>query len=196
MDTSPEYKKALKAWEGEKRAAIKKAKSVKGKKAKETLAQIETDYDAKLQALQSQFLASSSTAAAVEEATTTTDAVESSSPDAVDTLATNTTTTLEIVDPDEEEARQRKRDKAQRKKEKQRLKELQKLAEEEEIAANAGPNMRNVELEEIQGHLRPLQFQVVPVAADGHCLYRAVGAQTQKEYMDVRKYTHTYCFVR
>jgi hypothetical protein len=48
------YKKALKTWEGEKRAAIKKVKTLKGKKKSKdvALAAVESEYDIKLQTLQ------------------------------------------------------------------------------------------------------------------------------------------------
>jgi len=46
--------------------------------------------------------------------------------------------------------------------------------------------LRKIELEQIQAVLTPLKLKVSEVDADGHCLYRAVGAQTGTNYMAIR----------
>lgn len=89
------------------------------------------------------------------------------------------------VDP-EEEARQRKIEKARRKREKQREKEQQREREIAEETANAGPSPRDVENAQIMQRLTPLNLEIAEVAADGHCLYRAVGAHLGQTFDDVR----------
>jgi OTU domain-containing protein 6 len=79
----------------------------------------------------------------------------------------------------EEEERQRVRVlKEQRglKKEKARAKERQQQQDMADETANAGPAARDVEMQIIQSKL-PVGFRMEEVAADGHCLYRAVAAQ-------------------
>ena len=51
--------------------------------------------------------------------------------------------------------------------------------------------MREVELDQIQAVLTPLSFAVAEVEADGHCLYRAVAAQTATDFQEIRKF-YTY----
>lgn len=52
--------------------------------------------------------------------------------------------------------------------------------------ANAGPGPRQVEQEMIEQRL-PQNLVIEEVAADGHCLYRAVGAQCGgKDYTEMR----------
>ena len=89
------------------------------------------------------------------------------------------------VDP-EEEVRQKKIEKARKKREKQREKELQREKEIEEENARAGPSPRDVENEQILQRLTPLNLDIKEVTADGHCLYRAVAAHIGKEFSDVR----------
>lgn len=90
------------------------------------------------------------------------------------------------ADP-EEEARQRKLEKARRKREKQREKEQQREREIAEETANAGPLPRDVENAQIMERLAPLNLEIVQVAADGHCLYRAVAAHlTDQSFTSVR----------
>ena len=50
-----QHKKAVKAWDGEKRAAIKKAKALKGKKGKDAMEQVEQEYAIKLQDLETKY---------------------------------------------------------------------------------------------------------------------------------------------
>ncbi len=200
-DLESQYKKALKTLDGEKRAAIKKAKNLKGKKGKEALEQVEQEFAVKLQEIESkhcqeleQLGGEDSNAPVVNDAAEVT--VESGV-----TGVTGVTATVKKEDSTELEdnehssslslmtEKERKLEKARRKKEKQRQKELEKERELEEIAANAGPNMRVVEMEQIQSTLTPLQLTIREVAADGHCLYRAIGEHTQNDYQQVRKCT-------
>lgn len=184
------HKKALKALEGERRAAIKKAKTLKGIKAKEALAALEAEYDNKAKQLEAAY-----------QVQLTSDAVEAlvledggpaaniASPATATTIfneGPSASATPESNDP-EEDARKRKLEKARKKKERQKEKEREM---EEQIAwetANAGPSARQIELEQIQTILSPQKLEVVEVEADGHCLYRAVGAQIGATYTQIRK---------
>lgn len=81
-----------------------------------------------------------------------------------------------------------KQEKARKKREKLKEKELERQRQIEEENANAGPSPRDVENEVIQQYLDPLGFKIEEVAADGHCLYRAVGASCNMEYPVIRKF--------
>jgi OTU domain-containing protein 6 len=191
IPSSADYKKALKTLEGEKRAALKKAKALKGSKGKEGIAQIEEEFIIKFQQLLEQYTTTTSNkdeeaVGGEPEATTGT------STSVVDST-TSTTSSQPPPDhadnDDEEEAeRQRKLLKVQRKKEKQRQKERERHEQElqAEAEAMAGPNMKQQEWDQIQTHLQPLQLTVKQVVADGHCLYRAVGAQTGHDHTQIR----------
>jgi hypothetical protein len=160
------FKKAVKSLEGEKRSAIKKAKGTKGKKAKDAIAAVEEEYASKLKELQANH--------------------EQQRALPSETLDGPTQAPVEDASQDDS-AKDRKQEKARRKKERQREREVQLQKEIEEEEANAGPSLRDVELEQIRSVLTPLNLSIAEVGADGNCLYRAVGAQTDRDYMDVRK---------
>jgi OTU domain-containing protein 6 len=191
-DLETAHKKALKTLEGEKRAAIKKAKALKGKKGKEALASLETEFADKLKALEAKYQEDVA-ALAVGSATISEENGDENNKNAKVESALTTTHTAEsttgpaAVDP-EEEARQRKLAKARKKREKQKEKEAAVEKQIEEETANAGPSMRDVELGQLQTILSPLHLSVQEVQADGHCLYRAVGAQINQPFQHVRKY--------
>mmetsp|Transcript_22706 Transcript_22706/g.43127 ORF Transcript_22706/g.43127 Transcript_22706/m.43127 type:complete len:282 (+) Transcript_22706:76-921(+) len=168
------HKKELKALDGEKRAALKKAKALKGKKGKDAIESAEKEFEAKLEQLKAKH---------AEELGDSNDDGDNEPPleAKVETKEEPPTT----VDP-EEEARQKKLEKARRKREKQREKEKHREKEIEEENANAGPLPRDVENEQILNRLAPLNFDIKEVTADGHCLYRAVGAHLGKNYSEIR----------
>ncbi|KAL3903877.1 MAG: hypothetical protein SGARI_005181 [Bacillariaceae sp.] len=171
------HKKALKALEGEKRAALKKAKALKGKKGKEALAATETEFANKFDSLNAKHQEDIAALAVASVKIS-----NNNTGDGGDAIKPTEPPPSQTVDDPEEEARQRKLEKARKKREKQREKEA---ALEQQIAdetANAGPSMRNVELGQLQSILSPLHLTVREVQADGHCLYRAVGAQTQQSF--------------
>ena len=178
------HKKAVKALEGEKRAALKKAKGTKGKKAKEELANVEKDFESKLKTLEEEFqkkleLVQGSEGGADASATQTTIG------------GANDVDNKERDKEDEADdglsAKERKQLKARRKKERQKEREAQRQAQIEEETANAGPGMRQIEMEQIEKVLEPLSFEVKEVEADGHCLYRAVGGHTGQSFQDISK---------
>jgi len=91
-----------------------------------------------------------------------------------------------VVNEEEEAARERKLVKARKKRDRQKEKEAQIQKQIEEENANAGPGLRKIELEQMQVVLTPLNLKVCEVEADGHCLYRAVAAQSGKGFMAIR----------
>jgi hypothetical protein len=157
---------------------------MKGKRAKEALAAVEVDFADKLKALEGSYQENLATFAveSLEISTNSqTDAEKHSAssnddddkPKVVDEVAA---------------ARERKLAKAKKKRDRQKEKEALIQQQIEEENANAGPGLRKIELEQIQSVLTPLKLKVSKVDADGHCLYRAVGAQTGRNYMAIRKY--------
>jgi hypothetical protein len=83
--------------------------------------------------------------------------------------------------------KEKKLEKAKRKKKKQ--KEKERLVQEElaEMDANAGPSMRQLELELLDAQLLPLALKISEIQSDGNCLYRAVAAQCGMDYIKVRE---------
>jgi len=169
------HKKALKTLEGEKRAAIKKAKGIKGKKGKEALALVEKEFTEKLKALE---VSHEESLAAVD--------IESLKISEGSIGAEKVSTFKPPVVNEEEAARERKLVKARKKRDRQKEKEAQIQKQIEEENANAGPGLRKIELEQMQVVLTPLNLKICEVEADGHCLYRAIGAQSGKGFMAIR----------
>jgi OTU domain-containing protein 6 len=180
------HKKAMKALEGEKRATIKKAKALKGKKSKDAMEAAEAEYVTKLQNLEASYqenLASLGVAClqvSSEEKSQGRETKEAPS-------RTIAEPTAGIVDEDAAE-RERKVAKARKKREKQKEQEA-KIKEQIELEnAMAGPSLRQVELEQMQAFLDPLNLRIVEVEADGHCLYRAVAAQSNYDYKEISRW--------
>ena len=91
----------------------------------------------------------------------------------------------------EDEERERKQAKARRKREKAKEKERERELQIEKENAEAGPSMRQIEVERIQNQIAPLGLQIAEIASDGNCLYRAVAAHSGSTYQETRKYcTH------
>ena len=184
-DLESAHKKALKALDGEKRAAIKKVKGTKGKKAKEAVTAAEEEFDTKLKDLEEKY---KQRMAELEGEQGLTEI----HPEAATEAAADNNENDDDGDDDDEEAKglsakERKQLKARRKKERQKEREAERQAELERETANAGPSMRQVELEQMQAVLTPLDLKIGEVDADGHCLYRAVAAQTGRSYNEMRE---------
>mmetsp|Transcript_23538 Transcript_23538/g.65333 ORF Transcript_23538/g.65333 Transcript_23538/m.65333 type:complete len:293 (+) Transcript_23538:125-1003(+) len=179
LETS--HKKALKSLDGEKRAAIKKAKGMKGEKGKEALAAVEEDFANRLKALETSYQQSLA-ALSIESLDISND---HSSPN-VEKVSASDNISGGNGDNEEAAARERKRAKAKKKKDRQKQKEVDLERQIEEENANAGPGLRKIELEQIQAVLSPLKLKVSEVEADGHCLYRAIAAQAGTDYMAIR----------
>ncbi|KAL7565148.1 hypothetical protein ACA910_021526 [Epithemia clementina (nom. ined.)] len=187
------HKKELKALDGEKRAALKKAKALKGKKGKDALASVETEFVDKTVQMQKRHehelrdhqpgrsnsqvkggdknASSESESAEVKNNNQT---KEEQPPQQQQQQKSDEETASQPTD----EQRQRKLDKSRRKREKQKEKERRR---EDEIAAEAtaarGRTPRDVENAQLAQILQPLNLVVRDVPADGHCMYRAVAAQ-------------------
>lgn len=170
------YKKAVKSLEGEKRAAIKKAKGTKGKKAKQAISAVEDEYASRLKDMQQEHeLKLQSLESVNNEPTTPIETGAASDPEE------NINETLGLSE------KEKKQLKARRKRERQKEREKERQAALDREIATAGPSLRDVELEQIQTTLAPLDLCVKEVEADGHCLYRAIGAQTSSDYLQIRK---------
>ncbi len=83
--------------------------------------------------------------------------------------------------------REKKQLKARRKREKQREKERQRQLEVARETREAGPSLRQIEIEQLHQQLAPLHLKIEEVKADGHCLYRAVASQCDQTYAEIRK---------
>jgi len=177
------HKKALKSLEGEKRSALKKAKGMKGKKGKETLAAVEVDFAAKLKALEGSYQESLAALAVESLEIPAHSQIDAEKPSA---SSNDGDDKPKVVVDEEAAARERKLAKAKKKRDRQKEKEALLQQQIEEENANAGPGLRKIELEQIQAVLTPLKLKVSEVDADGHCLYRAVAAQTGRNYMAIR----------
>lgn len=162
------HKKELKSLEGEKRASLKKAKALKGKKGKEALESLTKEFEEKLKLLQEKHETEIS-----ESGGATTEQV---SPEA---------SSNQVEDSDEKE-RLNKLEKARRKREAKKEKERKRQEELEREAAEAGPSMRQTELEALDTQLKPLSLKIVEIPSDGNCLYRAVAAQCDSDYIKIR----------
>lgn len=209
-DIETAYKKAVKALEGEKRAAIKKAKALKGKKGKDALAAVEDEYDGKAKALQTtleQDLAALSLNDG--DGNNNNGGIDGSNgksqeKDGGDDGNGGTQISSDKYGGDDDEdhdddqdfaARERKLAKARKKRERQREKEAEMERRIAEETANAGPSMRGVEMDQLQAILTPLNLAVRHIEADGHCMYRSIAAQLslistdnkQRDYKDIRK---------
>lgn len=89
--------------------------------------------------------------------------------------------------PTAEEERERKQAKARRKREKAKEKERERELEIERENAEAGPSLRQIEVEQIQNQIAPLGFEIAEIPSDGNCLYRAVAAHSGTSYQETRK---------
>jgi OTU domain-containing protein 6 len=80
-------------------------------------------------------------------------------------------------DPEEEKRREEelaaaKKAKAQKKRDKKTQKESERELKKEEIDANAGPSMREMELSRLKELLAKQSLTIKEIPSDGHCLYR------------------------
>ena len=72
----------------------------------------------------------------------------------------------------EEELAAAKKAKAQKKREKKTQKESERELKKEQIDANAGPSMREMELTRLKELLAQQSLTIKEIPSDGHCLYR------------------------
>lgn len=107
--------------------------------------------------------------------------------DAGEAAVENVNAAAEIEPNAEDEERERKQAKARRKREKAKEKERELELQIERENAEAGPSMRQIEVEQIQNQLAPLGLQIAEIPSDGNCLYRAVAAHCGNTYQETRK---------
>ena len=200
-ELSAKHKKEIKALEGEKRAAIKNAKS-RGKKAKAIVKETEFKYEGLERDMKERHRLE------IEELTSGGDdgdggnnnGSDGAQDELLQKVMETTTQQQSAQQPKEEideqqqqqtpeEIEEAKRQKAIAKKLKKKQAQKQRdLDREKRIAeenAQAGPSRRLMEMEALQTlYLHPRNLEVEEVDADGNCLYRAVGVQCRRLGMD------------
>lgn len=187
------HKKELKAFEGEKRGAIKNAKS-RGKKGKAAVKEAEFKYEGLERDLKDRHRLE------MQQLQSGGDEGESNNDDAkikeeeASNNSTPSTQAEQQQQPKKEEKEElteeqiiqaAKREKALAKKLKKknaaRQKELDREQRIKEENAKAGPSRRQMEMEALQKlQLYPRELEVEEVEADGNCLYRAVSVQCSR----------------
>jgi hypothetical protein len=182
------HKKEIKAFDGERRAAIKNAKS-RGKKAKAIVKENEFKYEGLERDMKERHRLE------IEELTKSDgdDDTKKVSFTASEEQAIQPTQEQTDIPPKEEEEQpqtpeqieEAKRQNAiQKKLKKKNAKKQKELNREKRIAeenAQAGPSRRQMEMEALQTiYLSPRSLDVHEVEADGNCLYRAVGVQCRR----------------
>jgi OTU domain-containing protein 6 len=186
------HKKEFKALDTENRAAVKKIKSTagKGKRCKDLLAVAAADYEQKLKELLHKQTAELLLAGSDLQAATSLGSEDVEVETAVATAAGA------AAPPPPDCERQRNQAKARRKREKAREKERERERQIVEETSNAGPSQRDLESDAIQQHLKSMNLAVRQVAADGHCLYRALAAQSggSVDYQEMRKLLFFWCY--
>jgi len=177
------HKKEIKAFESEKRNALKKVKGTagKGKKGKEKLEEAEKEWNQKYQTLlqkHEEELSSTQQQQQQQDSRTTETTTAESTQDTTNTTTNNNDPNKEEQPKSKEQlAKEKALAKKLRKKQAAILKEKQR---EEQIAyeiANA-PNPRLIEINTLNElYLNKSNLCIEEVAADGNCLYRAVATQ-------------------
>ena len=194
------HRKEIKAFEGQKRAAIKNAKS-RGKKGKAALKDAEFKYDGLERDLRERhqrevdILSGKGGGDAQDAVVADENKTVPTTSDAKDTAAETRPERSDRATSDDEnareeksrqEARRRAQEKKLRKKNAQRQRELEREKRIEEENAQAGPSRREMEVEAMQQlYLSPRGLALQEVEADGNCLYRAVGVQCARLGMDI-----------
>ena len=183
------HKKEIKAFDGERRAAIKNAKS-RGKKAKAIVKETEFKYDGLERDMKERHRLEIEALTKIDGDNDTKQVSFAASEE----QAIEPTQDQKDFPPKEEEEppqqtpeqiEEAKRQKAiQKKLKKKNAKKQKELDREKRIAeenAQAGPSRRQMEMEALQTiYLSPRSLEVQEVEADGNCLYRAVGVQCRR----------------
>mmetsp|Transcript_24215 Transcript_24215/g.50748 ORF Transcript_24215/g.50748 Transcript_24215/m.50748 type:complete len:339 (-) Transcript_24215:255-1271(-) len=198
-DISARHKKELKSFEGEKRAAIKNAKS-RGKKGKGAVKEAEFKYEGLERDLKERHkmeieqITSGGEEGTVSEKDVAGDKLDKSKEEEANSQPTTTSTTTkskEEQSPEqiEEAKRQKAIQKKLQKKNAKRQKEIDREKRIKEENSKAGPSRRQMEMEAMQTlYLHPRGLDVQEVEADGNCLYRAVGVQCRRLGLDDAEY--------
>lgn len=140
---------------------------------------MEAEYDEKLRVLQEKHKVELHAASTSDAMTTTTNehVTTSAASKEHDTTANRSSSSNSKLD---KTRKKREKDRDQKREREQRI--------AEETANAISP--RQVEMEQIQQQLEGLHLMIHEVAADGNCLYRAVGAQCGADYVQMRKYDY------
>ena len=194
------HKKELKSFEGEKRAAIKTAKS-KGKKAKGAVKDAEFKYDGLERDLKERHRLEMTllNGTGGGDVTAQEQPNEEDKPQTATSSATQQQSQPQLQQqqqqqlpppPTPDQLEEAKRQKALQKKLKKKSALLQKEHEREQRIAHenatAGPSRRVLEMEALAAlYLKGRKLKVEEVEADGNCLYRAVGAQCVRLGLEV-----------
>ncbi|EJK46879.1 hypothetical protein THAOC_34439 [Thalassiosira oceanica] len=192
------HRKEMKAFEGQKRAAIKNAKS-RGKKGKAALKDAEFKYDGlerdirerhqrEVEMLSGDGGEDGQDGVVGTEIAADTDAAKETVAETRPERSDRATSDEENAREEEsrQEARRRAQQKKLKKKNARRQRELEREKRIEEENAQAGPSRRELEVEAMQKlYLSPRGLNVQEVEADGNCLYRAVGVQCARLGMDI-----------
>lgn len=174
-------KKAVKAFESEKRQALKKIKSTmgKGKKGKEALSAAEAEWKLKEEEMLARHKLEILSPSGGEE-----DASNENVGDREEPVAR---VEEPVEEPVEEEKVLSKKEKALQKKLAKRRAAQQKEKEREERIEQekkgAGPSAKDIELQALK---LPENHAIKEIPADGHCLYRAIASQTSSTYSEMR----------
>lgn len=197
-EVTARHKKELKSFEGEKRAAIKNAKS-RGKKGKSALKDAEFKYDAMERDLKARHGAEleqlsggeggdgggdgngGDDSGVPEEAADGGEKADAAKEETTSARPPTPEEAQQTPEQVEEARRQKALQKKLQKKNSQRQKEIEREKRIQDENASAGPSRRQMEMEALQAlYLHPRGLDVREVEADGNCLYRAVGAQCRR----------------
>jgi len=193
-------KKEIKEFDRDKRIALKKVKASagKGKKGKEKLEEAEKEWDVKYQSLLSRHKeelssveASASASASPETPSTATNENTDSKNDKGEEQQQESAV-VQTLEPEQPQAQTQPqpqpqlsaKEKALAKRLRKKQNALKKEKEREEQIANEvanAPNPRQIEIDTMKElYLNPKSLTIEEVAADGNCLYRAVGRQLDR----------------
>ena len=196
-ETIARHKREIKSFEGDKLAAMKRAKSM-GKKAKAAIKEVEFKYDALGRDLMERHRLEMDQLTNENEVG---DGIDHTTNIQVDDITmasstTNATQTIQVNDGVIEEQQLTPEQMEESKRQKILQKKLKKKNAQREIEVNrerrikeenslAGPSRKQMEMEALQTlYLHPRALEVQEVEADGNCLYRAVGVQCQRLGLD------------
>lgn len=170
------HSKELKALDGQKRAALKKAKQTggKSKKAKETINALDSEFDSKEKETKQRH---------ETELHNLNPVVPPEKEHLPQTEEKDPITSI----PQQSQQIPKKLSKSQKKRQKEKEKEAAREKEIEEELKNMGPTAREVELQRMHElYLDPLNLIIKEIPADGNCLFRAIGDSIGLEYSRVR----------
>lgn len=191
-ETTVRHKKELKSFEGEKLAAMKKAKSM-GKKAKAAIKEAEFKYEALQRDLKERHRVEMDQLINIDSnSIDDASGQEETNDDEIKVAPVTTAQTQPNIEEQlspgkvSDAKRQKLLQKKLKKKNAQREMEVNRERRIVEENSMAGPSRRHIEMEALLTlYLHPHGLEVQEVEADGNCLYRAVGVQCRRLGLDV-----------